>query len=99
MVGLKSAMGRGTSAPSVGVVDDVVVHERGGLEHLEGRADSDRGGPGDERFLGAGEVGDRVPAGRAEACAEPFSSGEGAGRVLDEEGGLVAEWGDLCASS
>jgi hypothetical protein len=25
----------GLSAPGVGVVDDVVVHERGGVEHLE----------------------------------------------------------------
>ena len=87
------------AAAQVGVVHDVVVHERGGVEELEGRRDRhdavERGGGVGRRIEVVALRGDRLPAPVAEQRAEPLSAREerSRGRVDDVEVG-----GDLVAA-
>ena len=82
--GLERAMRGGAAAARVGVVDHVVVHERGGVEDLE------RGRGGDDRPAGGAGAVRRLrhcpPPGDAEPPAEALSARpERVARGLDEE--------------
>ena len=70
----------GLAAAEVRVVHDVVVHESGGVEELEGGRDGDdaveRGGGVGRRIEIVALSGDRLPSPVAEQRAEALSAGE-----------------------
>ena len=72
MVGLERAVRRRAAAARVGVVDDVIVDERCGMEDLQ------RAGGGEDRLgrcrRSAPVFGDGPPAGDAEAGAQTLSA-------------------------
>ncbi|MDQ0725054.1 hypothetical protein QFZ21_000054 [Microbacterium sp. W4I20] len=82
MGGLESPMSGGSAASGVGVVDEVVVHESGGLEDLECGADIP------ERVVLGGvaitESRDRAPSGMAEAGAKTLAADQRRRRRVEE---------------
>ena len=87
--GLESAVRRGAPAARVGAVDDVVVHERGGVEDLQRRGCGDHLGG---RHRGrAGGLLHRPPPGDAEPGTQALAAGEGRRSGFDEQTRLVAE--------
>jgi hypothetical protein len=89
MGGLEGAMGGGTATASVGVVDDVVVHERSGVEDLESGCRSEhviRGGEG-----GAGILADGSPPREAEPRAKSLAAAHGVGGCLVQQDRFVPE--------
>ena len=98
---LQGAVARGLAAAGIGIVDDVIVCERRGLEDLERCRDGDDGRlirriRGDvvgrriaRRRVVLG-VDDRTPAPVAERGAKALSAPQRPGCGVDQEGGILA---------
>jgi hypothetical protein len=85
MNGGKPAMRSRHAAAGVGVVDQVVVHQRRGLEELEGRT-----GPHDVRAVCAAGT---TPAPIAERRSQPFPAAKQFGRRVRERSELGPDVG------
>ena len=86
-------MSGGAAAPRVGVVDDVVVHEGGGVEDLQ--CSRYREHVLGRRYSFAGVLANCAPPGKAEAGAQTLSAANGLGGGAVEEDRLIAEELDL----